>query len=963
MNNQKENNKESNEINNNVNEEEKKDKNDKKDKKQHEYPIINHLRLNKSYKTFNKPEFLKSPKNPEKVSLRLPYMRLTQSKVNNLKINNLLNLEPFFTNFNNNMEKKGRDIIREIASEYKDEKYELNKVVFRYGDEADRYFIINEGEVSLYFPFTETVDMNIDEYFIYILRLRRYNEIEMLNDVLLLNKGEFMKDFDEGFYIDNYIYKLYTTYLKLKFDPTFLYHQEKKKKAKKKNNDDLVVDDTIKIKNHKMTKNKSTSNHYKRKINFNMDDNDVDINIFDNFSERSIKELLLRIGDELIETMKWIMPEKIYNIIEEKDEYIVTKKVMKIPQKLIKKYKEFDPNDINENDYYKRILPVKRPNDNLISKKIIIMKYLYINTLKNGQSFGDFNSDSLSLFSHKYIDIAKKSLLSLHLHKFHHFRNMTAISTKKMKNYNKLHLYSFNKKIYSKYFSIYIDKITCDKKRFLLNNGLFRDTNNKNLIRTYSVCFKEKKIREGEHIIYEKDKLIESEIYVYFIINGEFQSNCTKSISQIDEIIKILGHEENIKETYSKSIKNIVNTPFYDELVKKPMNFKLNYLTKNDIVGITEIYKDDEYFNNIVCTGNNTKIYKVDARIVKLLVDSDPIINDNKNIIIYNKYQMLCDILLKQRKMFFDSYINIDSFNNFNTLNDNTSNKNNNDNNSDNNDDIIINNNSNNKYIYKSLPKRNTIMTSFDYKYSPISKIFKASPKNINTIKNNTNRNKYKSRNNINKEKKTQDIDQILVGLSRIFTLSEKRKENNLKFRKKYEKKMEILEKMKKLRQLRQKEIIPENLGIRGRNENTSFCNFQKSNTIYGEIYKFLPSLNKNENKNIGTEYELVLPYENPLLVRSMSTSEINPLFYDDFNRSFNTSQYFNINYNDENSGSRSIDNKKDKLEYTLKFRSDIKLIKKPNKFIKNDIVTQKLRNIYKGKFEKMLFDNNKKSI
>ena len=176
MNNQKENNKESNEINNNVNEEEKKDKNDKKDKKQHEYPIINHLRLNKSYKTFNKPEFLKSPKNPEKVSLRLPYMRLTQSKVNNLKINNLLNLEPFFTNFNNNMEKKGRDIIREIASEYKDEKYELNKVVFRYGDEADRYFIINEGEVSLYFPFTETVDMNIDEYvcdFMWVNGLKR----------------------------------------------------------------------------------------------------------------------------------------------------------------------------------------------------------------------------------------------------------------------------------------------------------------------------------------------------------------------------------------------------------------------------------------------------------------------------------------------------------------------------------------------------------------------------------------------------------------------------------------------------------------------------------------------------------------------------------------------------------------------------------------------------------------------
>ena len=47
--------------------------------------------------------------------------------------------------------------------------------------------------------------MNIDEFYIYILRLRRYNEIEMLNNVLLLNKGLFLIDFDEKFVIDDYI--------------------------------------------------------------------------------------------------------------------------------------------------------------------------------------------------------------------------------------------------------------------------------------------------------------------------------------------------------------------------------------------------------------------------------------------------------------------------------------------------------------------------------------------------------------------------------------------------------------------------------------------------------------------------------------------------------------------------------------------------------------------------------------
>ena len=94
-----------------------------------------------------------------------------------------------------------------------------------------------------------------------------------------------------------------------------------------------------------------------------------------------------------------------------------------------------------------------------------------------------------------------------------------------------------------------------------------------------------------------------------------------------------------------------------------------------------------------------------------------------------------------------------------------------------------------------------------------------------------------------------------------------------------------------------------------------------------------------------------------------MSTSEINPLFYDDFNRSFNTSQYLNIKFDEENSKNNNINNNKNNLEYSIKFKSDIKLIKKDNKFIKNDVVTQRLRNIYKGRFEKILYDNNKKSI
>ena len=52
-----------------------------------------------------------------------------------------------------------------------------------------------------------------------------------------------------------------------------------------------------------------------------------------------MKELVLRIGDEILETMKWVIPEKIYNIIEERKENQVRKRIINIQNKSIQKYK------------------------------------------------------------------------------------------------------------------------------------------------------------------------------------------------------------------------------------------------------------------------------------------------------------------------------------------------------------------------------------------------------------------------------------------------------------------------------------------------------------------------------------------------------------------------------------------------------------------------------------------------
>ena len=337
------------------------------------------------------------------------------------RIKNIINLEPFFSEFDDIMDKKGQNIITEIAVESSEDIFEKDKVIYKYGDEIDQFYLILNGEVDLFFPFTEQVYLNIDEFYVYILRLRRYNEIEMLNDVLLLNNGIFMKEIGSNFNIDEYIYKLYKTYIKIKYDPNFLILEENNKQG---NNYELFINKNSKI------------------------------NLNDTFDDKEIKYLVLRISEELIETIKWIMPEKLCDIIEEKGDNRTFKKIIDIPESIKNKYKKLKPQNVNGQNYSERILPKKIENEKLISKKMIIMKYLKIDSLQKGQHFGEFSSDTFALFSHSYLDMVKKSTFSqlIKLHKHNNFRNMSVVSSSYM------HLYSFNKAVFSTNFSKFIEK-------------------------------------------------------------------------------------------------------------------------------------------------------------------------------------------------------------------------------------------------------------------------------------------------------------------------------------------------------------------------------------------------------------------------------------------------------------------------------------------------------------------------
>ena len=127
-------------------------------------------------------------------------------------------------------------------------------------------------------------------------------------------------------------------------------------------------------------------------------------------------------------------------------------------------------------------------------------------------------------------------------------------------------------------------------------------------------------------------------------------------------------------------------------------------------------------------------------------------------------------------------------------------------------------------------------------------------------------------------------------------------------------------------------------------------------------MFKELPLLpNKDDNLKSDGHYKLVIPYRVSILRKSNSANNINPLAYDDFNRYYNTTQYFKFKkyYNREANflEERKVDQKKDYFEYNIEFKSDMEFKnKKDNKMMRTNLLTRKLRSIYKGRLDKILY-------
>jgi len=83
------------------------------------------------------------------------------------------------------------DRLANIATYIKSNTIEENQIVFKFGDRISNYNIILKGKASLLTPRKEKIFMTEEDYLIYLIKLRKYNETDLLQQCLIENSHEF----------------------------------------------------------------------------------------------------------------------------------------------------------------------------------------------------------------------------------------------------------------------------------------------------------------------------------------------------------------------------------------------------------------------------------------------------------------------------------------------------------------------------------------------------------------------------------------------------------------------------------------------------------------------------------------------------------------------------------------------------------------------------------------------------
>ncbi len=528
----------------------------------------------------------------------------------------LYNLEPF----NQILSESDRDDVEKILSNLTQTlQYEYipkNKIICKYGQKTEKFFLILKGQVDILVPNEEEIELTEEEYFSYLLNLRIYNENYLLKKIISKNYLTFLmeeKNLDEWIKIAYNTLELIGDNYKIINDPNKTYI--------KQNN---------LLKNNNLNSNKNVSNYFnKKRMSLLLSSTYKVQNIKRPLSpglKRRIRKSLL-IPNENINTEK----KKFFDSIERKNLVFRLKEQILIAMKIIEPYNpnllgvnigNYTSNEVTSEEYVNRTKPfLFNYTFNELKKPAKIISYFIANSLKTGNKFGDMMND-----------INQNN---------NDFRVSTIITKKNC------HFGTLNKIGYSKCLKNVSEKMRKKKLNFLLNANIFRNCNVNLFTKSFSGFFSKRLLYSHEELFREGEEPKKNQI-IYFIRDGEFSSTCNKSIYEINKIFIDLNYNDLVDPEDEDDCLDKENDK-YIKFKKKKNLIKIQYFKENDIVGMNDCICNGKYIYTITCTSPTATVYEIHINFFKLILSSDKKINENVSYEIMVKRNLLMKLLLKNR--------------------------------------------------------------------------------------------------------------------------------------------------------------------------------------------------------------------------------------------------------------------------------------------------------------------------
>ena len=560
-------------------------------------------------------------------------------KKNKKTDNDLLILKLFFMN----MEKfislllplkvNLNDLLIRLMSKMKCEKKNKDSILFRAGDIGQKLYILLKGHVGVVIKKDKTIECTPFEFIKYLIVLHLFHEDYLMSEIIDKNKN--IINIEEEKIINLFqIFKIFNFLkqnqrLKEDYKSIFDFAQNDlkfKKFFENKYNYPPVI--ALDISTFKKTGVEQLYEFYSRKINFmnkNLKTGLRGSDLFASFIKRQMNDSGIIKPTSQQELLVYLRPydEGTKTFKNEEEYYLKILSVNEISADKINKtsvedyIKHLDPdmilNDIriDEKSINHKILD----KDKIIQNNIIIKTFFFvqINQMYDGSIFGELaltNPNS---------------------------KRTATIITK-----TDCYFGTIIKQYYDLSFRAAQEKSQMRNIAFFIRSPIFKGINQGIFLNKFYFLFKKRAIKNGD-VLYKRGKERKSAI---FIIKGELELRALMTLSEIGEIINILG---GILE--NKYLRDLMDT--YEEFKryysKHKHNIKLCVLKDREILGFDDMVINGINMFDCVCiSSDKTEVYELDYSHIKEAKKYEKIIN-NINSFVNMKRKLFIKILLEQR--------------------------------------------------------------------------------------------------------------------------------------------------------------------------------------------------------------------------------------------------------------------------------------------------------------------------